>query len=949
MRIFPLSLAMFQPRRTILHLAILAGFTTPVALHAQDVYWKNGVTGVWSSPGNWWGEAIPQAYNNASIENGGNSLVNNSGSAAVAETVNVGNSTQGTLRIEASGTLRNNMTYVGTEAGGSGHVLVSGSGSYWNASGTSPTDGGIITVGLRGNGLLEVFAAARVQAKYAKIGADVSGTGSADVGGLGSVLQLSKDLIVGESGHGTLNIHTSGSASGENVFIGFNPGGYGAVTVAGAGSTLSVSRSIYVGYGGQGVLDVNSGATLRREVGATEDTLSIGHQSGAVGSAVISGSATTVDIRNILVGYEGSGTLAVSDQATVSSLNASIGHLAGSHGSATVSGEGSAWTSESDITVGRAGVGTLTISDSGTANSATGHVGYSSTGTGHVYLDGEGSTWNVSGSLTVGSEGHGTLNIAAMAALNSDSGHVGEGTGSVGIVNVGGAGSTWTNANDLYVGHSGTGQLNIFTSGTVTSSEATIGTGAGYGQVNVLGDGSNLSVVGLLTVGSEGTGVLNVTTGASVISDDASLGSMVGGNGEATVTGDGSLWNIDCYLFVGELGTGKLNITLGGSVITDEVSIGTQGGGVGEINVANNGTSLAVEDYLFVGDGGTGKLGITGGHVSNMVGSIGVQVGSTGTASVFSGTWTNTDSLTVGDEGDGTLEISGDGIVNVASGTGNVVLASEVGSIGTLNIGAGDTTGTLQAASVTGGAGDATVNFNHAGTVLFAPVLAGNLTVTKSGTGTTVFDHANTYAGVTRISDGKLRVTNATGSATGSSDIEIEYLGTLTGDGIVAGSVLVEGTISPGDGIGELATGSQIWGEDGTYLWEIADGLGDSLVFDSLLIDGDLSFSSLEDHPFTIALTTLGAGGAAGLLANFVDTENYSWAIATVTVQIFDWNPSQVFIDASAFANDYTGTFTLVRVGDELKINYNAVPEPSTWMLLALGAVGLFLLRRRTA
>lgn len=940
---------MFCLRRTVLNLVFLAGLTPPVALNAQNVDWKNGLTGNWFSPGSWWGDAIPQAYNNAGIENGGNALINNSGSAAVAETVNVGNTTQGTLRIEASGTLRNNMSYIGTEVGGSGHVLVSGSGSYWNASGTSPTDGGIVTVGLRGNGLLEIFAASRVQAKYAKIGADVSGTGTVDVGGLGSSLELSKDLLVGESGQGTLSIHTSGSAAAENVFVGFNPSGSGAVTVAGAGSTLTASRSIYIGYGGRGSLDVNSGGSIRRATGATEDTLSIGHQSGAIGSAVVSGSATTVDIRNILVGYEGSGTLAVSDQATVSSLNASIGHLAGSQGFATVSGEGTAWTSESDINVGRAGAGTLTIADSGTVNSATGHVGYTSTGTGQVYLDGEGSAWNVSGSLTVGSEGHGTLNIAAMAALNSDSGHLGEGTGSVGTVNVGGAGSTWTNAADLYVGHSGTGQLNIFTSGTVTTNELTVGTGAGYGQVNVLGAGSNLTVVDLLTVGSEGTGSLNVTTGASVISDDASLGSMVGGNGEATVTGDGSLWNVDCYLFVGELGTGKLNITLGGSVITDEVSIGTQGGGVGEINVANNGSSLAIEDYLFVGDGGTGRLGLTGGHVSNMVGAIGVQFGSTGTASVFSGTWTNTDSLTVGDAGDGTLEISGDGIVNVAGGTGNVVLASEVGSIGTLNIGAGDTTGTLQAASVTGGAGDATVNFNHAGTVLFAPVLAGNLSVTKSGTGTTVFDHANTYAGTTRISDGSLRVSNTTGSATGSSDIEIEYLGTLTGDGSISGAVLVHGTLSPGDGIGQLATGSQIWGENGTYLWEIADGIGGDFVWDSLLIDGDLSFASLEDYPFTIALTTLGVGGVAGLLGNFVDTENYSWTIASVTTEIFDWNPAQVFIDTSAFANDYTGTFTLVRVGDELKINYNAVPEPSTWMLLGLGAVALFVLRRRAA
>lgn len=909
--------------------------------------WKNGVTGSWFMPGNWWGEAIPQAYNNVGIENGGDALIDNSGSAAVGETVNVGIGTQGTLRIEAGGTLRNNMSYIGNEVGGQGRVHVTGAGSLWDASGTSPTDGGILTVGLRGHGQLEIYASATVQAKYGKIGADVSGTGSADVGGLGTSFQLSKDLLVGESGHGTLNVHTAAAVSAENVFLGFNSGGEGTTTVAGADSAIFVTRSIYVGYGGRGTLDVNSGAALRRADDATDDTLSVGHQTGAIGSVVVSGSSSEVELRNILVGYEGSGTLAVSDQARVSAVNGSVGHLAGSVGTVTVSGLGSVWHNEGDLTVGNAGRGTLYIADGAAVTSATGHIGYASTGTGEAYVDGEGSSWVMTGSLTVGSNGSGTLNISNLGQVASDSGYVGSGTGQ-GAVNVGGEGSAWNNTNDLFVGNSGTGQLNIFASGTVATGEVSIGREVGgVGEINVLGGGSALNVVGLLTVGHEGRGILNITTGGSVVSDDAFLGSEATGSGEANVTGNGSSWNIDCLLFVGVSGTGKLNVTLGGSVVADEVSLGSSEDGVGEINIANNGSSLAIEDYLFVGDAGTGKLGLTGGHVSNTTGAIGFQAGSAGTASIFSGTWTNTDSLTVGVDGDGTLEITGDGVVNVAGGTGDVLLASGTGSTGTLNIGAGDTTGTLQAGSVTGGAGDASVNFNHAGTLIFAPVLAGDLTVTKSGTGTTVFDHANTYAGVTRVNDGTLKVSNATGSATGSSDIEISYLGTLTGDGAVDGSVLVEGTIAPGDGIGQLATGSQIWGEDGTYLWEIADAIGGSLEWDTLLIDGDLSFSSLEDHPFTIALTTLTAEGAAGQLANFDDSLNYSWTIVSVTGEIFDWLANQIVIDPAAFANDYSGAFSLVRDGDDLKLVYNAVPEPSTWLLLGLGVVLLLWRARR--
>ena len=915
---------------------------------AQPVDWKNGVTGSWFTPENWWGGAIPEAYNNVGIENGGDALSSNGGSVAVGETVNIGIGTQGTLRIEAGGTLRNNMSFIGNELGGNGLVHVTGAGSLWDASGTSPTEGGVLTVGLRGNGRLEIYAGATVQAKYGKIGAGVSGTGSADVGGLGTSFQLSEDLLVGESGHGSLTVHSAASASAKNVFLGFHSGGEGVASVAGAETTLVVTRSIYVGYGGSGTLDVNSGGSVRRADGATEDTLSVGHQTGAVGSVVVSGSGSEVDLRNILVGYQGSGTLAVSDQGRVSTLNGSVGHLAGSVGTATISGLGSSWHAESDLTVGNAGRGTLYVSDGASVTSATGHIGYVSTGTGEFYVDGEGSSWVLTGSLTVGRDGSGTLNVSNLGQVTSDTAFVGSGTGQ-GIVNVGGAGSLWNNADTLSVGHTGTGQLNVFSSGTVATGEVFLGHEVGgVGESNVLGAGSTLTVVGLLTVGHEGRGTLNVTTGGSVVSDDAFLGSETTGFGQATVTGENSSWNIDCLLFVGVSGTGQLNITLGGSVVTDEVSLGSSEEGVGEINVANTGSSLVIEGDLFVGDLGTGKLGLTGGHVSNATGAIGLQAGSTGTASVFSGTWTNTDLLTVGGDGDGTLEITGDGVVRVAGGTGDLLIASGTGSTGTLNIGAGDTTGSLQAGSVIGGAGDASVNFNHAGTLFFAPVLAGNLTVTKSGTGTTVFDHANTYAGVTRIQDGTLKVTNAAGSATGVSTIEIDFLGTLTGDGVVDGSVLVEGTISPGDGIGQLGTGSQIWGENGTYLWEIADAVGGGLEWDSLMMNGDLSFSSLEDHPFTLALTTLTVGGAAGLLANFDDTLNYAWTIASVTGEIFDWMAGQIVIDASGFENDYTGTFHLVRDGRDLNLLYNAIPEPSTWFLLGLSsAVLLWLPRRR--
>ena len=87
----------------------------------------------------------------------------------------------------------------------------------------------------------------------------------------------------------------------------------------------------------------------------------------------------------------------------------------------------------------------------------------------------------------------------------------------------------------------------------------------------------------------------------------------------------------------------------------------------------------------------------------------------TGTVTVTGAgsTWSNSSGVNIGNSGTGTLTVANGGIVS-----GPVVIATNGGSIGTLNIGAGAGSpavapGTLNTTSVAFGAGAGTLNFNH--------------------------------------------------------------------------------------------------------------------------------------------------------------------------------------------------------------------------------------------
>ena len=131
---------------------------------------------------------------------------------------------------------------------------------------------------------------------------------------------------------------------------------------------------------------------------------------------------------------------------------------------------------------------------------------------------------------------------------------------------------------------------------------------------------------------------------------------------------------------------------------------------------------------LYVGQAGNGKLKITdGGVVSGEIGYIGGLAGGTGTVAVSGAgsQWSSFDDVYVGFEGSGTPDDPGRRRGQRVAG---LIIAYDASSTGVVNIGgavgeAAAGVGTLDVPSVTFGAGNGTLNFNHidtSGDYLFA-------------------------------------------------------------------------------------------------------------------------------------------------------------------------------------------------------------------------------------
>ena len=179
----------------------------------------------------------------------------------------------GTLEISAGGQLISTamsgvvVNEIGSLAGNSGVVRVTGSGSLWD---TDDADTGSISVGRAGNGTLEITAGGVVRADQITIGDEVGSDGTVKVISNNALLDCTDDLIVGKFGTGKLEITDGGRIiTGGTAYVAERTGASGNVMITGAGSSWDIDSTLRIGFAspssgetGLGTVRVQSGARL---------------------------------------------------------------------------------------------------------------------------------------------------------------------------------------------------------------------------------------------------------------------------------------------------------------------------------------------------------------------------------------------------------------------------------------------------------------------------------------------------------------------------------------------------------------------------------------------------------------------------------------------------------------------------------------------------------------
>ncbi len=609
----------------------------------------------------------------------------------------------------------------------------------------------------------------------------------------------------------------------------------------------------------------------------------------------------------------------------------------------------------------------------------------------------DGGTFDLSGgqfstaSDYVGNSGMGTFTQTGGANSSANFVAIGVNPGSSGAYNL--SGGQLSIPGTLWLGYAGAGTFTQ-TGGTNTATgQLVVGYQSGSsGAYNL--SGGQLSIPGTLWLGYAGAGTFRQTGGTDTIgslnigsSGTYNLsGGMVVITGGAAWSGSGAmsfsggtlaLANLGNYGFASSLSVGSAATLLltatNSGVDTNILAYGNTAAAIcGGGTIVKTGSGWTELDYNLI-QGFSGRINIQAGILGNGMGRS---------------TWgASTTGMSVNVAPGAELDLRSDGIaVGALTGSGNVVNTwNGTGNPGsdTLTVGLNNASSTFSGSIMGAGGGANNVSFD-----------AGVTALVKTGSGALTLAGANTYGGTTTIGSGTLQL----GTGAGGQDGSISQTGGVTDNAVLvynlAGTQTAGYAVNGSGSLAKLGPGTlALSGSNGYQGGTTVAGGVLQLGNNSALGTGGLTVAGgtldLEGYSPSIA----GLSGAAGLITNSSASESTLTVVpstATTYAGAIDDGPIAgvgLVLDGPgrlvlAGNDEYTGSTTIeagtlevtdaaaLPAGTSLTVDAGgtfiydpsmasapitnsaaAVPEPSSFVLLAVGAAGLlgYRLRRRVA
>jgi fibronectin-binding autotransporter adhesin len=712
---------------------------------------------------------------------GGGTVLNNMG---VTRDIQVGrNSGSGTF----SGVIRSAGLF---EKIGGGTQVLSGANTYTGATkvtaGTLQLGAGGTTGSLSASGALSIASGAVLafnQTDTVVQGADFGPV----ISGAGSVLQMGSGTLVLSGtntygggttlGAGRLNLNSSaalgtgsltiaaattlGNSSGSAVTLNNNAQFWnGSFTFAG-GSDLNLGTGA-VTLGASPVLSVSAGTltvggAISGNYGLTKDGSGWLRLSGANtynGATTVSAGTLQVGVGGIAGSLSAVGALSIGSGAVLA-FNQTDTVVQGTGFGPVISGAGS---------VMQLGSGTLVLSGTNTYSGGT------TLGAGRLNL-------NSSAAL-----GTGSLTIAAATILGNSSGaavtlnnnaQVWNGSFTfaggddlnfgMGAVTLGASPVVTISAGTLTVGGVISGNYGLTKAGTgwMELSGANVYNGAttvnaGTLQLGAGGTAGSLSALGSVTIGSGAVLAFNQT---DTVVQGTDFGPVISGAGSVLQLGTGTL-----VLSRGNTYSGGTSLDAGRLDLNSSDAMGKGSLTIAAATTLGNSSGASVtlkNDNVQVWNG---SFTFAGGSDLNL-GRGAVTLGASPVVTISAGT------LTVGGaiSGNYGLTKAGSGVLRLSGA--NVYSGPTTVSAGTLQLGAGGTSGSLGAGGSLSIGSGAVLAFNQTDTVMqgtdFGSVISGAGSVLQLGRGTLVLSGVNTHSGGTTLGAGRLNLNSSTALGTG--------------------------------------------------------------------------------------------------------------------------------------------------------------------------------------